>query len=167
MQKTLLTCLWYEYVFFNLSAQSVTASLPYLSPKTNLFAQPTNNFSILFPDLRDNNFGCPTQYSNASLSATTCMTLRIFAMRDLTLRDFESNVDEKTWSMYSYLEAKVSFTSNTGDIGTVHGAMSSLAAVNRNMTVRSRFFPAYADMILSTDFVLYRLARVNKGCLIG
>ena len=95
------------------------------------------------------------------------MTLRIFAMRDLTLRDFESNVDEKTWSMYSYLEAKVSFTSNTGDIGTVHGAMSSLAAVNRNMTVRSRFFPAYADMILSTDFVLYRLARVNKGCLIG
>lgn len=67
-------------------------------------------------------------------------------MRELALQDFKSRYEGKTWAMYSYPEAKVSFTPNAGDINTVRWALWSLAASIIAMIKDDRFQTARFDM---------------------
>lgn len=145
MQKNLRACLCYSRMFFGLFSQIVSASPSSLSANTNPLALETQNISGKYLDLPDSNFGYSAHYFNPLLSATACMMLSIFAMRDLALQDFESNYEGKTWAMYSYPEAKVSFAPNPGDLNTVRGAMWSLAAAIWDMMVRNRFQTAQFD----------------------
>lgn len=147
MQTNLRTCLCYSHVLFSLSSRCAAASLPSLPTITSPLTLPTKNLSSAFPDLPDDNFGYSAHYFNPVLSATACMMLCVFAMRDLALQDFESKYGGKTWAMYTYPEAKVSFSPNAGegDISTVRWALWSLAAAIRDMMVRNRFQTAQFD----------------------
>ena len=145
MRKNLCTYVWYIYVSSSVFSKSAATSLRSLSANTNFLTLATKNLSSMFPDLPDNNYGYSAHYFNPVLSATACMMLCVFAMRDLALQDFESRFEGKTWAMYSYPETKVSFTPSAGDINTVRWALWGMAAAIRDMMVRNRFQTAQYD----------------------
>ena len=104
-----------------------------------LLSRATKDIFNRYPDLPDDNFGYSVHYVNPPISATPCMMLSVFAMRELATQDFESKFEGKIWAMYSYPEVKISFTPKSEDTSTVRWAMWSLAAAIRDMMVRSRF----------------------------
>ena len=67
------------------------------------------------------------------------MMLAVFAMRELALQDLESDFEGKAWALYSYPDAKVSFTPESGHTSTMRWALWSLAIVIRDMMVHNRF----------------------------
>ena len=97
MQKSLHACLWYGLVFSSLSLQAIAASLPAFPANINLprLATKSLSYSNRYPDLPDDSFSYSVRYGNPAISATSCMMLAVFAMRELALQDLESHFEGK------------------------------------------------------------------------
>ena len=141
MRRNLHAYFWYGFVFSSLSLQAIAASLPAFPANIKLPTLATKNLSNSnrYPDLPDDSFSYSVRYGNPTISATSCMMLAVFAMRELALQDFESSFEGKTWALYSYPDVKVSFTPKSGHTSTVRWALWSLAVAIRDMMVHNRF----------------------------
>lgn len=166
MRRNLHAYLWYDFVFSSQSLQAIAASLPAFPANINLPTLATKNLSNSnrYPDLPNDSFSYSVRYGNPTSSATSCMMLAVFAMRELALQDLESNFEGKTWALYSYPDVKGSFTPKSGLISTVRWALWSLALAIRHMMVHNRFQTAlfethYSQVQVGTVkfFVPYRI----------
>ena len=157
MRKNLHARLWYGFVLSSLSLHAIAASLPAFPASINLPTRASKNLSDSnrYPDLPDDSFSYSVRYGNPIISATPCMMLAVFAMRELALQDFESKFEGKTWALYTYPEVKVSFTPKSRHTSTVRWALWSLAVAIRDMMVHNRFQTAqfethYSDVQVGT-----------------
>ena len=116
----------------------------------DLLTSSAKNLSDVYPDLPDNNYGYSVQYLDPPLPAIACMMLCVFAMRELALRNFESEFNATTWAMYSYPDVKISFTPASRATSTVRWALWSLAAAIRDMIIHDRFQSAQFNTHYST-----------------
>ena len=111
-----------------------------------------------YPDLPNDSFSYSVRYGNPTISATSCMMLAVFAMRELALQELESNFEGKTWALYGYPDVKVSFTPKLGLISTVRWALWRLAVAIRHMMVLNRFETA----LFETHYLLTSPGRDRK-----